>query len=114
MTKYKYRICNNEKFWFELLPNNNNNQPVAKSSPYNTYDDAVKGVDTFKKYVAKNFQETWDSENIPVSKNWFEYRIYFGDSREEFITTRAYQRFKLKDVKIRIKKNYLAPLRRDL
>ena len=49
MSKYKYRICHAEKFWFELLPNNNNNQPVATSSLYDTYDEAANGV-----YILKN------------------------------------------------------------
>lgn len=37
MSNYKYRICHEKKFWFELLPNNNNTEPVASSSLYDTY-----------------------------------------------------------------------------
>ncbi len=115
MSKYKYRICQQDEFfWFELLPNNSNTQPVAKSSPYNSYNEAVKGVDTFKKYMDRNVKGTLDSEVIVTPENRFQFRIYFSPSRKEFLTARACEKYNLKEAERRIRENYLVFLRREL
>ena len=114
MSNYKYRICENKKFWFELLPNNNNTQPVASSSIYDTYDEAVSGLDHFKKYMARNENNLLDCENLFVKGNLYQYRIFFTDSHREYITARSCEKFNLKYTEQRIRKNYLVSLRRDL
>ena len=114
MAKYKYRICYKEKFWFELLPNNNNSQPVAKSSLYDTYDEALKGIDTFRLYMANNVKQTIDAENIFIKGNSYQLCIYFNNLHEEFLKCRICARFELKETEKRIIDNYLVQHRKDL
>lgn len=114
MSNYKYRICHEKKFWFELLPNNNNTEPVASSSLYDTYDEAVNGLDRFKKYMAKNINEKLNSENIFIKGNCYQFRIYFDPTKKEFITARSCEKFNLKKTEKRIRNNFLVFLRRDL
>ena len=115
MSQYKYRICEqNAVFWFELLPNNSNTQPVAQSSPYNTYDDAVKGIERFKLYMAKNNKVALASEIIHVKGNCFQLRINFSLLYKEYVIARACEKYNLKEAERRLRNNYSVFLRRDL
>ena len=114
MATYKYRICRKENFQFELLPNNNNSQPVAKSSPYNTYNEALEGIENFRLYMASNDKQMIDMENIFIKGNGYQLCIYFDTSRKEFLKCSICQKFELKAKQKRIFDNYLAPHRKDL
>ena len=114
MSKYKYRICYEEKFWFELLPNNSNTQPVAWSSFYSTYEEALRGIDMFKTYMRSNVQGALDSEKIAVGNNRFQYRIFFSSSHTEFLTVRACAKARLQEAERRIRQNCFGCLRLDL
>ena len=114
MPKYKYRICHEEKFWFELLPNNSNSQPVAKSSLYNTYNDAAKGMEKFRLYIAGNHDKALDTENILIKGNSYQLCIYFDLSHNEFIKCRVCEKFKLKEYERRVRENYQVFHRREL
>lgn len=115
MSKYKYRICEKDAmFCFELLPNNSNTQPVARSSLYNTYDDAIRGIEKFKLYMANNKKEALTSKFIHVKGNCFQFQINFGVSNEEYLVARTCEKYNLKKAEIRLRNNYSASLRCDL
>ena len=106
MSKYKYRICHEEKYWFELLPNNSNSQPVAKSSLYNTYGEALKGMENFRLYIAGNHNKAIDTEDILIEGNRYQLCIYFDTSHNEFIKCRVCKRYELKECERIVRENY--------
>ena len=114
MSKYKYRICHEEKFWFELLPNNSNSQYVAKSSLYDTYDEAEKGLEKFRLYMARASKHPLDSENIHIQGNSYQFCVYFDVSHKEFIKCRICKRFELKESERKIQDNYQVFHRQNL
>lgn len=114
MSEHKYRICRNEKFWFELLPNNHNSQPVVQSSLYDTYDETIKGINKFKMYMLKHTDDELDFENIFMKANSYQYRIYFDLSHNEHISARICERFNLRKTRKRIRDNYAVSIRYDL
>ncbi len=115
MSKYKYRICKKSAlYWFELLPNNSNTQPVARSSLYNTYGDTIQGIEAFKQYMANNEKKTLTSEIIHIKGNCFQLRINFGLSNEEYLIARTCEKYNLKKAEKRLRNNYSSSLRYDL
>jgi len=116
MTKYKYRINKQDDNtdWFELLPNNNNSQPVALSSCYNSFEEAKNGITRFRDYVATHIDRPFRTENIPANENKYFYRIYFNGNYEFLTKKFACKRHELKKAEEKIRKNYHAPFRADL
>lgn len=115
MARYKYRICKEDgKYRFELLPNNSNDKCVAKSSLYDTFDDAIKGIEAFKMYMSQKGNEKLNTEFIHYQDNNYILYIYFGASHDVFVRYRICPRYNLTKAEQRIRENYLAPIRRDL
>ncbi|MBQ2736087.1 MAG: hypothetical protein IJ445_07275 [Clostridia bacterium] len=114
---YKYRVVELEDgtFRFELLPGNSNHIPSAYSTPYQTREAAMKGLEKFKFYMyfaakrkinAKlvNLRDGTDKRHI--------YCIYF--SPEETVSTLKHDRKEAKRCYKRILKHFNVPFRDDV
>ena len=50
-----YRIKQQDKtFYFELIPSNNNNQPIGYSKSYPSYEDCVSAIKQFRNFIKVN------------------------------------------------------------
>lgn len=64
-----YKICrNNDKWYFELMPNNNNRQPIGNSIEYNSYKECEKAINEFKLIVKINAINSIDSNNVRINE----------------------------------------------
>ena len=43
-----------DTFYFELLPSNNNNQPIGRSKEYRSKKDCIEAIGEFRKMIEKN------------------------------------------------------------
>ena len=43
-----------DTFYFELLPSNNNNQPIGRSKEYRSKKDCIEAIGEFRKIIEKN------------------------------------------------------------
>lgn len=89
MRSYKYRIVHDEKWHFELLPNNSNRQYVARSSDYESKEDALEGIRKLKTYL-DNKPEIDIQEHIIQNNKLKMYRRSFVFLQNECISTRKY------------------------
>lgn len=114
MKSYKYRIVHDEKWHFELLPNNSNGQYVARSSDYESKEDALEGIRKLKAYL-DNEPKSDIQEHIRQEKRTKVYRRSFAFFRNECISTREYVT-RVNSVKgiQNIMAHYNAPLCSDL
>lgn len=67
MRGYKIQQQGNQWQYF-LIPNNNNNQPVARSIMYESEKDCEEGVKAFRKLVIENHVDSLDSPFIDLEK----------------------------------------------
>lgn len=67
MRGYKIQQQGNQWQYF-LIPNNNNNQPVARSIMYESAKDCEEGVKAFRKLVIENHVDSLDSPFIDLEK----------------------------------------------
>lgn len=65
MRGYKIQQQGNQWQYF-LIPNNNNNQPVARSIMYKSEKECEDGVKAFRKLVIENKIESIDSPHITI------------------------------------------------
>ena len=71
-----YRIIQEDKqYYFILLPQNNSNQEVGYSPKYNSKEECIKAVATFRKIVIDNEIDSIDSPLIEIVKT--DKGIYF-------------------------------------
>lgn len=64
-----YKIQQQGNQWqYLLIPNNNNNQPVAKSIMYESEKECAEGVKEFRKLVIENHVDSIDSPYIALEK----------------------------------------------
>lgn len=89
MRSYKYRIVRDEKWHFELLPNNSNRQYVARSSDYESKEDALEGIQKLKAYL-DNEPKIDIQEHILQNQKSKMYRRSFAFFQNECIYTRKY------------------------
>lgn len=62
-----YKIQQQGNQWqFLLIPNNNNNQPVARSILYQTEKECEEGVKAFRNLVIENHVDSLDSPFIDL------------------------------------------------
>jgi uncharacterized protein YegP (UPF0339 family) len=59
MYGYKIKKYNNE-WYFEFIPNNNNNQEMGRSKNYSSLSDCQNAIEYFREFVVKN------SLNVPT------------------------------------------------
>lgn len=89
MRSYKYRIVRDEKWHFELLPNNSNRQYVARSNDYESKGGALEGICKLKAYLNSN-PEIDVREYVFQVKGQKTYCKGFMFYRDEHIYTRKY------------------------
>ncbi len=115
---YKYRLGYQGKWRFELLPNNNNTQPVAKSDGYDSKEQVLLALQNFKEYLRTAEHEKIKIEFCKASKDSFQNKHYacFEISPDgKKIYTRRYQEKSQPKLGIeRIFKNFDVPIRDDL
>ena len=64
-----YKILRQGAQWrYVLIPNNNNNQPVAQSAVYASEKECEEGVREFRKLVIANHVDSIDSPYITLEK----------------------------------------------
>lgn len=115
MGEYKYRLVKEEQWHFELLPSNNNDCYVAKSSCYKNKDDALKGISRFKNFLNSNTDFKVENREIEESKGIKRYWSFFYFSETEIFSTRPYFQKAQRSKGIeRIVKNRNADLRSEL
>lgn len=90
MRSYKYRIVHDEKWHFELLPNNSNRQYIARSSDYESKEDALEGIRKLKAYL-DNEPKIDIQEHILRNNKMKMYRRSFAFFQNEYISTRKYE-----------------------
>ena len=67
MRGYKV-FLKNGKWFFHLIPNNNNRQEVGKSALFDSREECMQAVETFRKLVIENCVNTLNHPNIKVVK----------------------------------------------
>lgn len=67
MRGYKIRQQGNQ-WQFLLIPNNNNNQPVARSIMYGSEKECEEGVKAFRRLVIENKVDSLDSPYVTLEK----------------------------------------------
>ena len=67
MRGYKIRQQGNQ-WQFLLIPNNNNNQPVARSIMYGSEKECEEGVKAFRRLVIENHVDSLDSPYIDLEE----------------------------------------------
>ena len=75
-----YKIIQEDgKYSFQLIPRNNNNQPVGWSKQFDSQQECVQGVNQLRDLIVDNQVKTLDSPHVTFIKNGkyahFEYRI---------------------------------------
>lgn len=89
-------IQENGKWFFELIPNNNNNQPVGRSKEYRTERECRKAVKDFGEFVLQNEIGSESSPFVVIEKELYNniphYRFqYILNDEVIFYRTIAYQ-----------------------
>lgn len=82
-----YRIVREEeRCFFELIPGNNNNQPIGRSKYYNDVLECRKGVQRFRDFVLQNNIKSVVSPFVmidraltPYGTNGFVYQYIYED-----------------------------------
>lgn len=89
-------IQENGKWFFELIPNNNNNQPVGRSKSFENARECRKSVKDFGSFVIQNEIQSADSPFVLIEKELYNniphYRFkYILADEAIFCRTIAYQ-----------------------
>lgn len=117
-SSYKYRLVFDDDWYFELLPNNNNDQFVGKSEKYPTKDEAVSALHRFKEFLSGKEEIDYTTEILPPKEEKQKsnkYRGIFSFSNEEMFSTRSYyHRYEAENGIQRILANYNTSVRTDL
>lgn len=95
MRGYKV-IQENGKWFFELIPNNNNNQPVGRSKGYESQRECRKAVKDFGYFIIQKEIRTADSPYVLIEKEIYHnipYCVfkYVWNDEVVFYRTIAYQ-----------------------
>lgn len=73
-----YRIVkNDEGYQFQLIPSNNNNQPIGYSVIYKTHEECEQGLKRFRRFVTENAIESTDSSLAVVVKGEDNYHVEY-------------------------------------
>lgn len=114
MKRYKYRLVYDGKWRFELLPNNNNNQFVARSGDYENKNAAIDAINKLKEYLDKEFETVLKNNNWEYCINQkYSVKIAFG--MHDIFYSRTYStRENAQKAITNILKHYHAPIRYEL
>lgn len=89
MPSYKYRVVHNDKWFFELLPNNSNRIYVARSCEYETCEEAYAGIQKLKTYLAEHSEpEIHERTIVQNGIKLYRSEIFFAPG--EYLYTRNY------------------------
>lgn len=63
-----YRICREEDNWyFELIPNNNPNQPIGRSKMFSSREACMRGLKEFRDMVIQNQIDSVESPYVKMT-----------------------------------------------
>lgn len=86
-----YKINNsNNKWYFELMPNNSNRQAIGKSIDYNSYEECRNAVYDFKSIVKINRINSIDSSNVRVN-NKGHIEVFNNKGKVIYMSTNTYK-----------------------
>ena len=90
MRGYKIQQQGN-KWQYLLIPNNNNNQPVARSIMYDSEEECEEGMKAFHKLVIENHIDSIESPYIILNKQNGHFSNCYVMDGSTVLSTRFYE-----------------------